>query len=574
MADVLAALARANVALAAAVLLTWWLRRPIRRLAGAKAAYALWSLPLAAALATLLPHPAAPAALAPVAAVAEAAFEAVPSTPPQGPTWSLLLTAGWLIGMAGAATLLAVRQAAFMAALGRVGPAVVGAIRPRIVTPDDFEQRFAPAEREVILAHEAQHLAAQDARINALAAALQCICWFNPLVHLGVRLMRIDQELACDAAVLERFPAARRLYGELLLKTQLAAQPLPLGCHWPAGAEHPLKERIAMLKSPLPSRGRRAAGLTIVALTGAAAATAAWAAQPGARGLEPDEAQRLTRPGQEVECKPDANRELHDCHVVATRWAKIATAADVAAAYPGSAQAAGLTADVFLQCGVDRASGTLSRCAARKVYADRPLPAGAETAFAAAAVKVAGIYRLKPDAKMPDPMFMTIQFRPHPAMPGAPVTGPLPKRAPPDLPMPAPAAKLSQTGSPPDAAQPEVAKTLWAAGERPAGATAEPVITKPDWVRRPVPADVMAAYPPDALRNGLQGGAVIACEVSATGLLEKCQVTREEPEGAGFGQAALAMSGAFQMKPATRDGQAVAGGQVRIPVRFLIPISK
>src|SRR6476659_3340337 len=84
---------------------------------------------------------------------------------------------------------------------GKAGPAVLGFLRPRIVMPDGFQDHFTAQEQAAILAHERVHLARQDARINALAALLRCLCWFNPLIHLGSRWLRIDQELACDASV-------------------------------------------------------------------------------------------------------------------------------------------------------------------------------------------------------------------------------------------------------------------------------------------------------------------------------------------------------------------------------------
>ena len=119
----------------------------------------------------------------------------------------------------------------------------------------------------MILAHENAHLRAGDARINAVAAAALCACWFNPLVHMAVYLMRLDQELACDAAVLDRFPRARRLYAEVLLKTQLAAQPLPFGCHWPAA---PTSKRAC-------GRSHRASACSITrSATCTAAASASW----------------------------------------------------------------------------------------------------------------------------------------------------------------------------------------------------------------------------------------------------------------------------------------------------------
>jgi beta-lactamase regulating signal transducer with metallopeptidase domain len=259
---ILSGLARANLAAAAAILLVLVVRKPARRLFGARPAYGLWLIPMLAVLAVFAPHPAAPlpsppALIAPLADTATQMADVVTAEAPRAmgavPNLTTVLFGLWLVGALAAAALLLHRQSRFVASLGKlepvpdakprrlraehsgVGPAVVGAFRPRIVTPSDFETRFAPDERDVVLAHEAVHLANGDARINALAAAIQCLAWFNPLIHLGVRALRIDQELACDAAVLGRFPAARRLYAEVLLKTQLATQPLPLGCHWPAG---------------------------------------------------------------------------------------------------------------------------------------------------------------------------------------------------------------------------------------------------------------------------------------------------------------------------------------------------
>ena len=82
--------------------------------------------------------------------------------------------------------------------------------------------------------------------------------------------------------MITRFPDSRRAYGNAMLKTELAARPLPLACHW-TGA-HPLQERIAMLKNPVPTPRRAAAGFLAVMLLCVAASVAAWAAQPPATG--------------------------------------------------------------------------------------------------------------------------------------------------------------------------------------------------------------------------------------------------------------------------------------------------
>ncbi|THD75278.1 MAG: TonB family protein [Phenylobacterium sp.] len=398
----LTAVLAANLAAALAVLVVLPLRPLMRPRLGARAAYALWIGPPLAALAALIPHrQAADNPLAPfVARAGQAAAQALPAPAAHAlPGVAAGLLALWAAGAVMTALLLARRQAAFVSSLGRLsrlpgedqrlvraertgtGPALIGAWRPRIVTPADFETRFAPDEQALILAHERTHLAFGDAAINALACAVQCLGWFNPLVHLAVRALRIDQELACDAEVLDRFPEARRLYGELLLKTQLATESLPLGCHWPPHAEHPLKERIAMLKAPQPARPERRAGLAVAALFGLAAATWAWTAS----------------------------------------------------------------------------------------------------------------------------------------------------------------------------------------------AEAPKLVTQPDWVVKPVAADVKDVYPAKALKTNLGGGATIGCDVAADGKLLKCKVLKESPAGAGFGKAALKLSERFQMKPMSKDGVATGGGKVRIPIRFMIP---
>src|SRR5690606_15857979 len=156
-------------------------------------------------------------------------------------------------------------------------PAVIG-LRARIVLPADFEVRYSVGERELILAHERIHLARRDVLGNALLAALRCVYWFNPLAWIAASRFRHDQELACDESVVARHPHARRLYGEAMVKTQLSAMPAPLACHWFGG--HPIKERIAMLKRPMPGPRRVAVGLALASVVVAGTAYAAWAVRP------------------------------------------------------------------------------------------------------------------------------------------------------------------------------------------------------------------------------------------------------------------------------------------------------
>ncbi len=294
--DVLASVLRANIFVASAIVVVFALRAPMRVLFGARVAYALWLLPPIAVIASFLPPLTAAAGAIdfPVQTLASRIFS--PFLLASGIAMALMSI--WLTGAAAAAALMLRRQAVFLAGLGRLeplsaatprhwvraqvsgtGPAVVGALRPMIVTPADFERRYSAEERAIILAHEGEHMRAGDARINALAAAAQCLCWFNPLVHLATRCLRVDQELACDAAVLRRLDIEPYRYGEILLKTQLASQRIPFGCYWPANAPHSLKLRVRMLGVPLPKPGRRAIGVAVVAALGLVSAREVWASR-------------------------------------------------------------------------------------------------------------------------------------------------------------------------------------------------------------------------------------------------------------------------------------------------------
>ena len=99
------------------------------------------------------------------------------------------------------------------------------------------------------------------------------------------------------------------------------------------------------------------------------------------------------------------------------------------------------------------------------------------------------------------------------------------------------------------------------------------VITMPDWVAKPRAEDLTAFYPKAAARMSRSGQATIQCQVNVEGLLVGCAAISEQPAGEGFGDAAVGMAGKFKMRPMTRDGTAVAGGVIRIPIRFETPRS-
>ena len=305
-------LARLSWVAAGAILAVLLLRRPLRALAGPDLAYAVWLLVPVALLAALLPATPTPVAngalvllrFEQVAAPALARGIAAADVP-----WLALWAAGGLAMLAwcvlsqvryvrGLGALVAHAGAAsasgaglepgfgaadgarvFFGATPAAGPALVGLWRPRVVLPCDFGARFSATERALIIAHERAHAQRRDPLANAVLALLQCLFWFHPLVHLGARRFRDDQELACDAAVMRTHAGARRSYAAAMLKTAtgMPATSLVHSCHWQS--THPLKERIMSLQQTPPRRARRLAGRLAIAALVCASGYAALAAR-------------------------------------------------------------------------------------------------------------------------------------------------------------------------------------------------------------------------------------------------------------------------------------------------------
>ena len=278
-ADLVVALTQANLALTGAIAAVLVLRRPLRRLFGARIAYTVWAAVPAAGLAAILPVRTAQGEAPPyVLAPPEALLAFV-----RAPGHAEALLEVWVAGLVAGAALLCVRQLRFLhlARRGAAGPAVVGVIAPRIVAPAGYWDAFDEEERRLIRAHERAHIQRGDPRSIALIAALQCLAWFNPLVHLAARKAREDQELACDATVLETLHEPPRRYAETLLKSQLVRVSPPLGCQWMT-RRHPLEERILCLGRRGPTGALRLAGLGVTVLVAGGLGLGVWLARPPA----------------------------------------------------------------------------------------------------------------------------------------------------------------------------------------------------------------------------------------------------------------------------------------------------
>lgn len=277
------------------------LRHGCRRVFGAQLAALLWVLPPLAVLVACLPHSAtAPMTDLPPVVVqittTPTPLISVAHTPGQERGLSWLVAMTWLAGTLAASLVAVAAQRRYrrrlhgaspmlgttlpwpvlQASHADMGPALVGAWRPRIVLPPDFEHRYEPAERALILAHEAMHARRRDGWSCLIGQAVASLFWFHPMAWWGLRALRHDLELACDAAVLKANDAPRALYARAMLKTQATGALLPVGCSW--SSRHPITERIVMLKRIQPGHARRLAGRMSVGLLATALSAVVYAA--------------------------------------------------------------------------------------------------------------------------------------------------------------------------------------------------------------------------------------------------------------------------------------------------------
>lgn len=552
-------LARGALAAGLALGVVLVLRVPARRRLGAAFAYRLWLLVPVAVSATLVPAPVRPLLPAlvaePTAMPAGATIDLRAAIAESAPVdWQPYLLALWIGGALALFATFVHQQRRYTRNLGALSangdgilraqattgcPALVGMLRPRIVVPGDFESRYTAAERELVLAHERMHLARGDAQINAFAAFVRCLNWFNPLIHFAASRFRFDQEIACDAAVMSRFPEARRCYADAMLKAQLAGKPRqePAGCLWPAG--HPLKERIAMLKFPVPTRTRRVlASVTIVVLM-SSAGYASWAAQPGRTTVEAaaGAAADTTVPGG-IEAQPDAKFVQSDFSLTidgvragSDRW------------QPGNSEGTrwavsfDTTKDVVVQSSRNETVTMLNRFGDTfKISASR----------AGDRWEVEALARDRGDG--------TLEFNGTIRHNGTMVSQP--RLVVIDG---APAALQVHDGAQADEKTFKLDFTLHKTG------SGQP--TENLSYRRLYPPK----YPAEAVRNHISGKVVLKVAVDESGVPTSAEVLSAEPEESAHALADAAVAAAMQWRynPGIKDGKPV-GGDVLVPVDFML----
>ncbi len=306
--DLLRWLGETSLAVGVLILLILLIRRPVAKLFGAEAAYALWLAPLIRIFLpelSVLPAPADVAPLTQFVVTAEA-FTAAPAVPSVDLAalaaatalllWIMVAVALTYIKLEAQARFLRLASAsskpappslrkeasAIATRLGvkrrfqlricenEYGPSIIGLLRPVICLPAGFETEYSRAEQQLALAHELAHIKRGDMTAALLASVFQAVQWPNPLVHIAMRAFRTDQEAACDAFVLNRQRKDKNAASDYASAILKSAQHSGNGPAYGLSLGHPVKERLMLLKTQKRSAWRRLfGGVAVIALTAA-----------------------------------------------------------------------------------------------------------------------------------------------------------------------------------------------------------------------------------------------------------------------------------------------------------------
>ena len=122
------------------------------------------------------------------------------------------------------------RRVRLLITSSRIGPAVIGLLRPVIVLPEIVVRDKPPEELEAILAHELIHVRRGDLWLGLLQVCAKAVWWFYPLVWWVNRWSTREAERCCDEEVIGELGCDPKRYARSLLEVlelRRTLQPVP-----------------------------------------------------------------------------------------------------------------------------------------------------------------------------------------------------------------------------------------------------------------------------------------------------------------------------------------------------------
>ena len=195
-----------------------------------------------------------------------------------------IVIAAFRLAMARRGWSLALLDEQFVRVSEDVGPAVVGFLRGEIVVPA-WTLDLPPERREMLLAHEREHLRARDPLLLLAALIALVMMPWNVALWWQVRRLRLAVEMDCDRRVL-RHGGDIRAYGALLIEVGRRSARAPLAAAAFSEPATHLERRIHMMLARTPRW--RVLRATALAAAGLGLVIVACDMQPPT-GVSPDD---------------------------------------------------------------------------------------------------------------------------------------------------------------------------------------------------------------------------------------------------------------------------------------------
>ena len=156
------------------------------------------------------------------------------------------------------------RRVTLLQSAAKVMPATWGWWWPVILLPAEADG-WPPEQRRMVLLHELAHVKRRDCLTQMITQLVCAVYWFNPLVWVAARQMRIERERACDDWVLNSGCQASD-YAAYLVEIARTFRRVPQVAAIAMARSSRLEGRIAAIVDA--SRARCAPGALLVGLCG------------------------------------------------------------------------------------------------------------------------------------------------------------------------------------------------------------------------------------------------------------------------------------------------------------------
>jgi bla regulator protein BlaR1 len=134
-------------------------------------------------------------------------------------------------------------------------PLVIGHLKPVILLPMSVLSNLAPAELEMILAHELAHIMRKDYLFNFVQAVAEVLFFYHPAVWFLSAVLHTERENCCDDLATQLGGSPRQLAHALASLAELTYfAPAPRLALALAGRSDSLLSRVQRLARPRPAR--------------------------------------------------------------------------------------------------------------------------------------------------------------------------------------------------------------------------------------------------------------------------------------------------------------------------------